>query len=40
MNYEKLWFLLKERIQDKNSWGKNMLMDEMRNLEIKEAKEN
>ena len=38
MDYQKMWFLLKELIETKNSWGKNMLLNEMQKLEIKEAK--
>lgn len=38
MNYEKLWFLLKDYINSKNSHGKNELKTEMEKLEIQEAK--
>ena len=39
MDYQKIWFLLKEYIESKNSHGKNELAKKMMELEIKEAKE-
>jgi len=38
MDYQRLWILLKEKLEEKNSWGKNMLLKEMNKMEIKEAK--
>lgn len=38
MNYEKIWFLLKDYINSKNSHGKNELKAQMEKLEIEEAK--
>lgn len=38
MDYQKMWFLLKEYIESKNSHGKNELTKKMVELEIKEAK--
>ena len=38
MNYERMWFLLKESITGKNSHGKNELLNKMMKLEIEENK--
>lgn len=38
MDFDRLWFLLKEKILEKDSWGKNMLIEEMSRLEIEESK--
>lgn len=38
MNYQNMWFLLKEYIDGKTSHGKNELSKQMEKLEIDEAK--
>lgn len=38
MNFEAMWFLLKDKIEEKNSWGKKMLLEEMKKMEIREVK--
>lgn len=34
IDYNKLWVKLKAEIKEKNSWGKNMLLEKMDELEI------
>lgn len=38
MDFQKMWFLLKEKLGEKNSWGKNELKTLMEDIEIKENK--
>lgn len=37
MDYQKMWFLLKEYLRTKNSHGKNELLEKMIDLEIRQA---
>ena len=39
IDYNKMWFKLKEKLQDKTNWNRNQLLEIMREIEIYQIKD-